>query len=388
MIFKVPFTKQAFFKLSIFLYIILKPFYIFENGLPQIADFIMLCAFLPFIFSIRLADLKIHKSFKFLLLFFLVVILVNTIYFFSSASSSMSYIVSIVFFGFNGMLFLFCFKTIRSFSVKEFSGLIYAILIALLLQFLLFIVGYDKGLENDEINFYGRAYTSFNNPNQLSYYCVLLATIAIFISKKVKVARYVVSIILSISLVLIASASTRPAVLGIVLFIIYFFIFLLKKNILKEIFVFIIPLLLVAIFQGDKVVSEYNRMVSRFTRIEVTTVKEAEDRGYERIFENPELLIYGAGEGDYKRFLKSTEDVPKEIHSAFGTIWFSYGVFGMLFFCLFLYFTLCNLKIVDLLLISPLILYNLFHNGFRFSILWMLFAVLFYLNQKKEIVEV
>jgi hypothetical protein len=106
-------------------------------------------------------------------------------------------------------------------------------------------------------------------------------------------------------------------------------------------------------------------------RQDTTGVSEAQIRGYDRIWLNPKIVLYGSGEGKYDRFSSYHQ---LEIHSGFGTILFSYGIMGLITFMLFFYKVIEQRIFFNVLLLSPIILYNLAHQGFRNPLFWAVLA--------------
>lgn len=367
---------QQFYKWSVFIYLIFKPLYFFDSGIPQIADFLLLIPFTLFAFSINFKKLFRNRGILYLLLFFSVVSVVNLTYHFIDSDSvySTSYIFAILYFGFNIYFFVFCFTVFKSFIKKDFEYLVYVIFIALAMEYVLLITGYDKGIDND---FKNRAYLSFNNPNQLSYYCLILSGITLFVVKKIPIKRYLVSLILSLSFVLIVCATSRPAIIGALILISLYYFVVCKKHVFKELLVFIIPILLFLVFNTEQMQEDFKRIDKRFAKVEYAGKTDLVERGFMRVVDNPNMLIYGAGEGNYERFVKNESLLPSEFHSAIGSVWFSYGLAGITSFGLFLFYIFKKLRVFDLITFLPILLYNLFHNGMRFSLLWFFLALLF-----------
>lgn len=382
MYFKPRFTSTIIYKICLFLYVFLKPFYFFSSGIPQPADLLLVIVFIPFLYSLDINRLMDYKNFRYLLLFLLLVVVVNGYYFFLEfdSNTSYAYLISISFLLFNIIFFIFSYQLLSNFSNKDFKYLFYVIFISLFIQFLLLLFDFDKGIVN---NFKGRAYLTFNNPNQLSYYCILLSTIVLISYKRVAIPLYIVTLIFSISLVLILKTESRPAIIGALVLFLYFIMTVFKEKAFKNLFIFLLPLSLIVLIQGDNINEEYLRMSNRFTRLEKTNKKELKQRGFSRIMEYPQYLIYGSGEGNFNRFVKKENVRAIEIHSSFITLWYCYGILGLLLFCLFLFYTLPKLSYFDLWALFPVFLCNIFHNGFRFTLFWFLLSFFFYF--KKEL---
>ena len=100
-----------------------------------------------------------------------------------------------------------------------------------------------------------------------------------------------------------------------------------------------------------------------------------EGRGYDRIWEHPELLVLGAGElANYRwdSFSKTGE-----LHSSVGTVVFSYGIPGTLLMAGFIGFIVRRggWRIVPYMV--PELLFSVTHMGLRFVMTWVYFIMLF-----------
>ena len=94
----------------------------------------------------------------------------------------------------------------------------------------------------------------------------------------------------------------------------------------------------------------------------------AEARGYLRLIEHPEYLFVGAGEGAHWRFGR------QELHSGIATLIFSYSIFGLGFFLLFLYTIFNRQPWYYTAMLVPIFLYGLTHQNVRFSYFWVFLA--------------
>ena len=116
--------------------------------------------------------------------------------------------------------------------------------------------------------------------------------------------------------------------------------------------------------------SVVERVAARFESIGKDADDSAEQRGYDRIWLYPEYLLYGAGEGAEERF-GETAGGDIEMHSTFGTVLFSYGIFGFGLFLLFLWIIFRRAPHRQLVYFAPICLYGLTHQGLRFSLMWV-----------------
>jgi hypothetical protein len=118
--------------------------------------------------------------------------------------------------------------------------------------------------------------------------------------------------------------------------------------------------------------SQVERAVTRLTSIGTEMDDSAEARGYTRIFKYPEYLFLGAGEGPASRF-----NARQEIHSGLMTILFSYGIVGFFCFGMFLWAVVRGLPLHYSLLLVPVFLYGLTHQNMRFTLLWVVLALIY-----------
>lgn len=100
-----------------------------------------------------------------------------------------------------------------------------------------------------------------------------------------------------------------------------------------------------------------------------------EGRGYDRIWENPEMLVLGAGEGGNYRWKSFSRR--GEIHSSLGTIVFSYGIPGILLAGLFFASVLKPGGFSLLPYALPELAFSLTHMSLRFPLTWLYFVCLF-----------
>lgn len=99
-------------------------------------------------------------------------------------------------------------------------------------------------------------------------------------------------------------------------------------------------------------------------------------RGYMRVVQYPQYLLYGAGQGKDDRFGGLNGDY-YEIHSSPVAVLFYYGIVGFLLFAAFLW-KLFSSKI-NLLFLSPLLVYGLFTYGLRSPYFWLALGFLVFM---------
>ena len=371
--------NNSFFKVVLVIYLLLKPFLFFDNGSPQISDYVLIPTLLLYFGIFRPTDLLKEKPVQFLVAFLTIVFVVNVGYAtLPFETYQWEFLVPFFYYGYNALLFIFCSCLFKTFTKKDFTVFLFVIFISLGIQFLLILLDIDKGVVN---NFKGRDYNYFNNPNQLAYYSLLLLTFLFFVRKQVLQLPYLVTLCVSLALVSIVCATSFPALLGGLFLLVLYILILLKRDFYKHLLVLLIAPLLLVVIKHDTIATEYNRIANRFDSPTQRVENSYADRGYDRVFVYPHYLLYGAGEGMYERFVPKSEKRPQEIHNTIINIFFNYGVLGGIMFVLFLYHSFKLTMISQLVYLFPIIVYNLLHNGIRYSLIWVIIAYIHYASQ-------
>jgi hypothetical protein len=102
-----------------------------------------------------------------------------------------------------------------------------------------------------------------------------------------------------------------------------------------------------------------------------TTADYLRDRGLDRLFDHPQYLFAGAGEGYMLRFHQNKQ----EIHSSAANLLFSYGIVGTLLFLGFARGLVSSMGPRLTLLMVPALSYSLFHHGMRARPFWLALAI-------------
>lgn len=364
----------------IFLYIVFAPFYVFPSGLPQPADFVL---FVAFIFLLGRKSLyKIIKSIpivKYLLLLLLVIVSINSVHSFYRyviEGHDTTIFKSSFYYMFNVLAFLSTLYCCITDKIKTQNVFAIAILMVNIVLFLLAILNIS-GPQAE-----ARGTLFFNNPNQLGYYILLTASLYMNLDSKF-ISIYSKFAVMFISLYLILYSNSRAALFGIVLLSLLLALEYVKKSLLKFSMIMLLFLMAVPwVISSDFFERQVNILESRNDRDEESSVSQFKIRGYDRIALHPEYLFYGAGEGDDGRF-KAYHD--GEMHSGFGTIFFSYGFISLFLLIMIFFHVLRKATVFDIVTILPVIFYNLTHQGFRNPLFWMLLAIIYFRTNEKYI---
>lgn len=352
-------------------YLIVFPFYLFPSGNPQIADIIGL---LLILFSLKsiLAYIKKYKFVSYLLAFVCYSFLINLIWTlilqdFILLKSSITYLYCLLL----TTSSLFCFEK------KKFSKLILKFLIAsAILQLILIpFSGRDWGF---------RTILFFNNPNQLALWSINFLLIINVLVSNLNLKNITKNILYLIPTFFALLSISKAVIVAFILFWIYIFT---KKGLNLKNGLFTVSLVLLFVFNLDKI-EDLQYISNAVSRIETDNLDDdsLSGRGFDRIWNQPEYLIFGAGEGLNNRF---TAVYKGEIHSTFFSILFSYGLPGsLLILIVFFGIIKSNNKKDKFILFLCLFIFSLGHMTLRIPLFWIAINCLCFYNfnlQKKYI---
>lgn len=368
--------KQHFFDVIILflfgLYFATKPFYFWDSGLPQISDLILIFSLILFLTHYKF-NIKIKKIDKWIILlpifFVFWVVLINTLWTFFLQTNT-DFMISSLFYIYNSIIFLYTLFLIKKYKKKILYVIYKSILISLFLQFVFILI---------QGGFTGTRLTgSFNNPNQLGYYGLLMVSFLIILNNRLTLPlkSFVLGTIIAISLIF-TSLSNAAILSAVGLLVVY----LIKDNPHKKkiysLILFLIAFILLVNYSNDFIENNYlfNSIYERISSIGESSDNSLAGRGYDRIFNYPEYWAFGAGEGAYNRFNNGILD-GLELHSTLGNIQISYGIVGLLLFCSFLITVLKKNKFKNTYVVIFILIYGLTHNGIRNTLFWILLGVI------------
>ncbi len=367
--------------------IIFSPFYVYASGLPQPAHVVMLVAALALITLNASKCKNLAKENRIGVLFLSLVALINVVY--AAIYLDKGFIVSTVYWVYGYLLLLAVMCIARDKVLAVWIGRL--IVLELLLVAISYLVGWGS------YTWWPRYEYFFNGPNQLAYFviCLLLVYTAVTVGK-MGWGFYFAYALTVFAIITTGGRSAYLAGLPLILL----FLWMARKRAGHLVLLMSIPVVVNMAFQPlclplhmpsnqgnvytsclDRPDSADARDVSSNTisRIDNLSVnKEVTDhksvwtqlfaRGYMRVVQYPQYLLYGAGQGRDERFGEVGGYV-YEIHSSLIAVLFYYGVAGALLFAAFLWglFTVKR----NVLFLSPLFVYGLFTYGLRSPYFWM-----------------
>lgn len=344
------------------LYLLLTPIYIFRNGLPQPGDLIVILL-IPIALRGWNGKLpqKAIRTVRILFWFTLWVCIVNYAWAFALGKFGLfgtdTFVLYPLYYVYNSLLLLVALVLYERHRDEFLRVTLASINVSLAMQ----ILGSFAGQTG------GRGALFFNNPNQLGYYALLAACLLVLLHWRLKLRMIPTGIALMACGYLGMLSASRAAIGGIaVLFALTIFT---NPRIVLAASAIAIGLLFVGGPVTDAFMAAQDRIEHRTHHLSF-----AEERGYSRIAEHSELLVFGAGEGGLSRFAENPLQ-QMEIHSSIGTVVFSYGIVGILLFTAFLWSLFRGARLrLGVVLIPPLI-YTVAHQGLRFTMMWVLFAI-------------
>lgn len=378
--------------ICLYLYLLLKPFYLNSSGLMQISDIFILIAFVLTIASLPKKTeetRKINLNLRILLIFLLFVILINSIYY--GIYSDTSFLKSTLY-------YLFLFMGIYTFSKKiqdyKFLKYYYIIfIIDLCAQLLIYFLDIGK--------YYGgtRYRGTFNDPNQFAFFITLAIMYIYTLENVLNIKKRAWYAYIMAMFLIIKSASTGM-ILAIATFSVVQIIcgFGKVKKIFTSVFnkktfyitniVFLILFVVLAfdlfICNDDNDIKgriEYrigktinsqavNRLVSKFDKAKDKS-NFLEDRHLDKFFSNPIYILYGAGEGKWDRFGNNNG----EIHSTLPSILFCYGIVPTSILMIWIYSNIKGLKLKELSVYIAILVESFTLINHRQLLLWIIIII-------------
>ena len=214
----------------------------------------------------------------------------------------------------------------------------------------------------------------FDSPNQLGYYALLCACLFAVTQRPLGTSRLWSAVGVSGCAYLAVLSASRASLAGIVL-LFFVLVFSSPRMIIA------CSLIAVALSSlGGPLSHAIDASEDRITHDRFRKLSFAEERGYDRLWNYPQYLVLGAGEGDYKRFVKEG-DSGRELHSSFGSVLFGYGIVGMTLFGIFVVRVVRGASLRSTLMLVPALVYTIAHQGLRFTMFWVALAVFVVLKQ-------
>ena len=345
------------------LVVVLTPFYVFPSGVPQPADLLGF-ALLPMLWrrwNGRLPPALV-KPLKALIVFMIYVVIVNVVWSFAittfSTDAKQGFLLAPTYYLFNGMMFFTFLLMFQRYGERLLWLTVRLVLVSVFIQAAIALV-LPRSL--------GRATVMFNNANQLGYYAVLSACIILLGQKRLKLSTLQVTAGLAACSYLALLSASKAALASIGALGIALLISKVRTIVVTS------AVLVLLIATDNPFSAAIDRAQQRIENDQ--SLGFIQERGYDRIGEYPEYWIMGAGEGAYDRFREISAIGAHELHSSMATLFFCYGIVGVLLFLMYLWGTMSGSGIRAWVILGAALAYGMTHQGLRFRLLWLLLAM-------------
>ncbi len=362
-------------------YLIASPFYVVASGLPQPADGLLavMIAVLATGYALRIPvyyDLYLAGA-----LFLSWVAVVN--WFWWAQYYDIKFLLSSVYYVYNFAVLLAVITLFNRLQGRFLSATCIALIIAVMIE-LLFIVFWPTGRM--------RSTGTFNNPNQLGYFSILAGACYIVARGESSLRWRDLAVLCALAYISMLSLSKAAMLSFLALFgaALWFQGTSMRMKLALCAAVVFGALFIVAESSVLDTIRNEGASAAALKRLENIGKQDddsAAGRGYDRIWLYPEYMLLGAGEGAFDRFDASMKG-GNEMHSTFGTVFFSYGLLGVAFFLFVLWCIFRRAGMRYLAYFLPVFLYGLTHQGLRFSLLWVFLGLIFCVSRRQYDVSV
>ncbi len=349
-------------------FLLLVPFYIFPVGLPQPADLLcFILAPLAFVTWDRRLDPGSARTVRSLIWFTVWVAVVNYTWalILWKWTNRRDFVVHPLYYLFNLLMFTSAIVIARRNRLLFLRATVMVAFVAVVLQVAASFV-YRTRMYRGEL--------FFDSPNQLGYYALLCACLFAITQRPLGFPRWWAAIGVSGCAYLGLLSASRASLAGI-LMLLAVLVFSNPRTIVLSVLVAI-----AMISVGGPLSHAIDNAENRITHDRFHKLSFAEERGYDRLWNYPEYLPLGAGEGDYSRFVKEGEH-GRELHSSLGSVLFGYGFVGITLFGVFLFRVVRGAQMRNTLMVLPVLAYTVAHQGLRFTMFWVALAVFVVLKE-------
>lgn len=372
-------------KLEIFHYLfllfwVMKPFYLWSSGRMQISDFLFVLSFVFWLFNNRgriLAEKKDLLYFYFVVLTFVV----NSLH--SLLNSDSVFILSSIYYLYNLLMVL----AINSYKSNDsfLKNLLLVSRVNILVQLLVLVLGTGRFFYNSS-----RYMGTFNDPNQFAFsmftsFLLVYMLTGYFRQNAVNRKRSPVLLLYAITWYFVFRSGSTGMLLGMTSFAIFTAIAYLTRDNSRTLIVLrtvaiafvIITLFYVLVVGFPTGTFELNSDLMYRLELKLDQadsnglVALLEERGIDKLYNYPEYVFIGAGDGLYGRFVDSAF----EVHSTLPGALFYYGIIPFALLCVWLWTTLRGTSKMLVPVFAALFMESLTLANQRQPVFWMLIVL-------------
>jgi len=349
------------------LYLVLSPVYVLPKGMPQPADYLLLAGIIPGVALFFLKSTgRVHPAYIAGFLFVALSVLVNlTNYAFIGGER---FLLSALYYPYNFLVFCYVVYLFRKDMPRAMYLTALGITLAVVMQYI-----WAGFVEHG-----GRRMTGgFDNPNQLAYWALLCAGMLVFLRRHGRFSGLDMLVLGLLGAIQTLALSKAGIICSSVLFVYLFLTPQVPRKAKTVMGALAVGLLSYAALNWTQVQSvlENFDVIARLASIGAEGDDSLLGRGYNRLWEHPEFLLFGAGEGGFERF--RTLGSSNELHAGLATIIFSYGILGAALFALFLFYIFARQPKYVWVILGCVLLFSLTHQAFRFTHFWVFLGIAF-----------
>ena len=353
--------------------LLFSPFYLWKSGLPQLSHFFAATAAgyrYAFAKPKRLYFEKAWGAQAFFIIYSFVVALV-VFYFYRDAKT----LIAPTYYLFGFLVFL---EIITQYVErgKIFLSVIFWMHMILIISVLM-ITTLGLGRSYIDASAGLRVKVFFNNPNQMANWTVWVVVILSTAGRALYRSWLPGVCALAASVIIIYYSFSRAGFVATAVFLAFYitlglnyFALWYKKHknadskkwiLLIAIIIIILLIAALAILLGDYFkdgttgINSLDRIILRIVKTKADITRQFKVRGYDRLWQYPQYLLFGAGEGARERFAEKTSYTQYEVHSSWAGLLFNYGLVGLSLFTAFIYALLKKIKYIwfKLILLAP-----------------------------------
>lgn len=345
------------------LFLLFFPFYIFRSGLPQPADCILIVLF-PMLLARwngRLLDMT--KAFKVLVAFTLYAVAINLLWSVAlmtfTIDGKRGFLLSPTYYLYNLVMLGSFLLMYQRYGLRFLWITARVTLLSVCVQVVLSFFIRSHG---------ARDALFFNKANQLGYYALLCACLLLLGLRRLQMTTLQVTVGLTACSYLALMSASKAALGSIAMLAIVLMVSRLRTMIVA------ILVLAVLALTPNPFSHALQRAEDRIENDESHGM--IEERGYDRVLKHREYWVFGAGEGDYVRFVDDASVIGShELHSSAATLLFSYGFIGVFLFAAFMWLALRGGSARSLLVVGSGFAYGMVHQGIRFTLFWVMIGM-------------
>ncbi len=240
---------------------------------------------------------------------------------------------------------------------------------------------------------------SFNNPNQLGYFSILILCMLLAYS-----SLYKESFLLKNRMVQIACFFTillgnyfclisvsRAAIIGIIILDFAIILFLFRRRLIFLTLIICLPLILYGFFDlSEDLPNFFENSFRRFANKTFLDRYDIFHRTIEQVnFSDDTSIVFGSGPRVFDRSGFRAIDFKGDVHYSIVGILSQYGLFGLSLIAIgfVLFAKRVSFSLLNLAIFISIAIYNMSHYGLRFRLLWIALALLASASSSNNITE-